>query len=539
MPASFTTTNSSSATGRPATLRPPATARTSALSTSRLPLRTILRRIRANPRLVLAVLPLLPASFIFIYALTLLYRTPQLPITPSAPEPFSVGLSRVNITPSEPVFLSGFATRTSAPAHAHLLDPSIPLLARVLALQASSTTLVLVSLDLIALPRSLSKTIYDTLYSRHGLSRSQVRLCVTHTHSGPVVADALSPLSPTSAADQAAITRYATFLSDAIIRAVVRAVDTARSLKVSTSYPHLHSARDTAVLAVNRREIPESSFSVDGKRGHIDNSVPLLALRTGSSPKSKLLAAVFSYSAHATVLTSGMAYSPDYPGVAAHLLENKYPGASFLFLAGCGGDVNIYPRGTSSLLSQHAKTLTASVERALAVARPISASTTLARLQTERQVVRLPFAKRYTAHELRHRAQGSEAERRAVSVLEKRLGADGVTAAYYDFPVTTWRIDGVTLAFLAGEPTVGYATRLRAVGADWTVGYSEEVMGYVGTADVISAGGREGGERAAWYYGLPAAWRPEVEELIVDAVNATISAVRYVSTGNTAQEIER
>jgi hypothetical protein len=47
-------------------------------------------------------------------------------------------------------------------------------------------------------------------------------------------------------------------------------------------------------------------------------------------------------------------------------------------------------------------------------------------------------------------------------------------------------------------------------------------MGYVPSRRVLAEGGYEGGESRI-YYGLPAVWADNVEELIVDAVHQMVN----------------
>ena len=50
-------------------------------------------------------------------------------------------------------------------------------------------------------------------------------------------------------------------------------------------------------------------------------------------------------------------------------------------------------------------------------------------------------------------------------------------------------------------------------------------MAYIPSLRVLKEGGYEGGGAMA-YYGLPAAWGPRVEELIIGAVHEQVKKVR-------------
>lgn len=425
---------------------------------------------------------------------------------------FHIGISHVDITPTEPVWLAGFASRNHSPSHAQLLHPYVPLTARALAIFSQNVTVVIVSLDIIAIPKNLSSQIYKAAAQRYRLNTATLRLCVTHTHSGPVIADSLAPLSPTNADDLARIDRYERVLFNSVIDAISKAL--AERTPVDVRFAHAHAA-----LAVNRRLVTETEFHQNGvRRGPTDHTVPVVTFRHATD--GHVVAGVFGYAAHATIMTSGYRYSGDYPSLTIAQLQRQYPGSTWMFLAGCGGDQNIYPRGNITWLLRHAHALAIAIQHVVdkAMSRQPEAEHSPGTLDVRYKRINLPFAKRYSKRELRRKASLGQAQRRAVRTLMRGIESDGMTQASYSYPIAIWRIESKVIAFLGGEPTVGYSQLLKDVGVDWVVGYSEDVMGYVGTKDVIQSGGREGGERAAWYYGLPSAWNARVQDLIVQTV---------------------
>lgn len=163
------------------------------------------------------------------------------------------------------------------------------------------------------------------------------------------------------------------------------------------------------------------------------------------------------------------------------------------------------------------------------------------KLSATRKSIDLPFAERYTADELGERARsGPRVQRHTASELLARTAntADGKTAASYPYPLTVWKLGSAVLAFMGGEPTAGYDRLLREVGVDWVIGYCDDVMGYVGTADVIRDDGREGGERAAWYYGLPSKWSVRVQDKIVTTVEQMVNHALQPSSSNSESGVK-
>ena len=85
----------------------------------------------------------------------------------------------------------------------------------------------------------------------------------------------------------------------------------------------------------------------------MDHDVPVLRVDT---PEGKLRAVLFGYACHNTTL-SFYKFCGDYAGFAQHYLEAAHPDVTALFLLGCGGDQNPYPRRTLELAQQHGRSL--------------------------------------------------------------------------------------------------------------------------------------------------------------------------------------
>jgi neutral ceramidase len=452
--------------------------------------------------------------------------------------PWLVGTAREDLTPTTPIWLSGFASRSRMPTDAETALSSGALQMRVLALRqnATASALVLVSLDLIGADARLTDRIYARLLDELGLQRAAVRLCFSHTHSGPVVGRMLFPLVPEG--EVARAVDYADWLVGAVVNTISRAL---RFERMTVAYAYYATGRCS--IAVNRRQSREAAFVEKSSRGVTDDSVPVLWFRTnddhlGAGGSGRIVAGVFGYAAHATVVTSGYTYSGDYPAAAAAALEgtgggNASVGGTWLFLAGPGGDQNIYPRGTAALALQHGLAVAASVARVLDVKTRAAALPVCSRQGVEagHLFVPLPFRLQRTRRELRKMASGRQND-----VYTKRMArhwlltgmarlAPKTPPTYERYPLSAWRFGWLHIVFAGGEPTIGYAELLRRAGANWVVGYADDVMGYVGTRDVVEEGKREGSDRAAVYYGLPVTWSAVVEDVIVGAVRSLCSGL--------------
>src|SRR5262245_29053001 len=106
---------------------------------------------------------------------------------PHEPKPWKAGVARVNITPEHLMWMSGYANRKK-PAEGKLHD----LWAKALVLEdPDGRRAVLVTMDLVGIPRDLSHAICRELQRRYRLERETVLLNVSHTHTGPVVGNNL------------------------------------------------------------------------------------------------------------------------------------------------------------------------------------------------------------------------------------------------------------------------------------------------------------------------------------------------------------
>ncbi|MBW8885852.1 MAG: hypothetical protein JF612_13990 [Planctomycetia bacterium] len=118
-------------------------------------------------------------------------------------------------------------------------------------------------------------------------------------------------------------------------------------------------------FVMNRREFTTDRGVILGvnPRGPADRSVPVLRI---DDPSGKLLTVVCGTACHNTTL-GGNDYeiSGDYAGHAQRLIEEQHPGAQAMFVLGCAGDANPYPRGTHEIALTHGKELGKEVERVL------------------------------------------------------------------------------------------------------------------------------------------------------------------------------
>jgi hypothetical protein len=427
---------------------------------------------------------------------------------------WKAGVARVNITPEKFLWMSGYGGRNK-PAEGKLTD----LWAKALVLEdPAGERAALVTLDLIGLDRSLSLAVRGKLREAYGLELRQVALCASHTHTGPVVGRNLTAMYFLDEAQRRLIDEYATRLERDIVSVVGKA-------RENLAPGELSWGSGRATFAVNRRENREADVprlrAAGELKGPVDHAVPVLKVTRGD----KMVAVVVGYACHCTVL-SFYQWSGDYAGFAQIELERAHPGAVALFWAGCGADINPLPRRQVALAKEYGLQLARAAEKVLAgPMRPITGG-----LATAYDELDLPFGKLPGREEIEKDAQSPDRFRaRRAKLLLEELERQGKLRATYPYPVQTWRLGSeVLLVTLGGEVVVDYALRLkRELGqqSTWVAGYTNDVMAYIPSRRVLAEGGYEGAS-AMIYYGLPTAWAPEVEELVVGAVHEQVKRLR-------------
>src|SRR5215475_7470584 len=100
---------------------------------------------------------------------------------------WKAGVAVKTITPSESMWMAGYGNRNK-PSEGKLTE----LYVKALALEdPHGGRLVLLTSDLVGIPRSLSEPIAAEVRKRKGLPRERLMLTVSHTHCGPVLNDSL------------------------------------------------------------------------------------------------------------------------------------------------------------------------------------------------------------------------------------------------------------------------------------------------------------------------------------------------------------
>lgn len=224
----------------------------------------------------------------------------------------SVGVARKMISPPPGIYLIGYGDRTKGN-----LGVDDDLTATALAVDDGLHRAVIVACDLLAINE-------HTVARIQAQTGSNVVICCSHTHSGPI-----------TYADKRSSSRnrdYLNYLVSQIVKAVRDAV-------ASLQPARLTWAQGEADIAVNRRERKPDGYIEIGSNpeGPIDRSLSVVQAQTLDG---KPLVTLVNFQCHGTVLgPKNLLVSADWIGAMRHELEQASR-APVMFLQGATGDLN-------------------------------------------------------------------------------------------------------------------------------------------------------------------------------------------------------
>jgi hypothetical protein len=419
---------------------------------------------------------------------------------------FRAGAARVRITPDAPLRMAGYAARTHASDGVQQ-----ELWAKALAIEdARGHRAVIVTMDLLRVPRLIVGPLSDELKRRHGLAREQLLLNCSHNHSGPTLWEN-DPFTPLSAAEYEASRQYTLGLTAKFADLVGEALHNLKPVEI-------RFGTGEATFGANRRVATPQGYTIaHNPDGPADHRVPVLKI-TGRD--GKLIAVLFGYACHNTTLgPSSYRFAGDFAGYAQAALEEAHPGAVALFMQLTAGDQDPHPRGGYDVAQRHGRELAAAVEHA-------TLTRVRGRLATAFESTELAFAP-HTRETFEKRLNDPLAARVRNARAMLRAYDDDHPVRSLPYPIQAIALGkSLTLVALGGEPVVDYALRARREFPGVVLlGYSNEVRSYVPSRRVLAEGGYEA-EESMLYYGLPGPYAPQIEEAIFSAIRDVLRRTR-------------
>ena len=250
----------------------------------------------------------------------------------TGPLPWKAGTASVDITPRRSLWMAGFAAaqaavagRRAAAARQGARLEDVPAAPRRAGHRRSPRCHHAASRDRIAVE----------VQRRHGMARANLLFNASHTHCGPVIDEQLSVAYDLSITTQWTRLRAYTAGAGGQTRSALIG-DAVRGCAGARSNTRAAEGRD---FAANRRV----QFS---RCGPVDHSRPRAARGRPATARSRSSSATPATTPRSR--TTSSSFHGDYAGVAQAALEARHPGATALFMTGCGGDANPEPRARSS-----------------------------------------------------------------------------------------------------------------------------------------------------------------------------------------------
>ena len=220
------------------------------------------------------------------------------------------GTARLDITPDHPIMMAGFGQRRTPSTGVH-----DRIFGKALYLSTGEDRLLLITSDLICIPRPLGDAVIAGVSLESGLTPHQICVCASHTHSGPV---------PYDAGDGAhGVAAYGPTLISALIQVGLSAIANARPSRIRSGVGEMDMFR-------NRR--------TRGRPNLVDRRVAVLA--TEDAATGAPIALLFGVGCHPVTLGwDNMEISGDFPAYAQTAIEAAMPGVNALFFNTTEGNV--------------------------------------------------------------------------------------------------------------------------------------------------------------------------------------------------------
>lgn len=440
---------------------------------------------------------------------------------------WKTGAAKIKITPENPMWMSGYGGRTK-PA----TETEHDLFAKALVLKnEKGKRAVLVTLDLVGIDRATSLAICSELQKKHGLTRDQIALNCSHTHSGPAIGRNLQGLFFFKESDWKMVDTYTEWLIEKVVSAVGKAFENIEPSKMS----FIQAKSEIAVNRRNNKHDEVEKLRAAGELlGPSDYSIPILSIKGADE---KVSAIVFGYACHPTKLSGKFdRWCGDYAGFAQIEIQKAYPGAIAMFVQGCGGDQTPWPRGDTD--AKEAEEI--GKELALAIGRDLRfpgksgrhSVTNLggSELNTSYNEISLPLSAVPEHRKLAAIGIGKNKfkARLANNILKRQASGKSIRKSYDHYPIQVWQLGSeLQWIFLGGEVVVDYSLRLKeqfGKNKTWVAGYSNDVMAYIPSERVLKEGGYEGGSSMP-YYDLPSPWAMGIEAKIVKEIGRQANAI--------------
>lgn len=431
-------------------------------------------------------------------------------------------------TPEHPVFLAGFGARTRKSDG--VLDELY--VQTVLLEDDAGKRLLLIALDALGCDRSFMRGIRQSLFNAYGLREDELIVNFSHTHASVFLTGedgdrrghySIGQDQWPDKAEDLDFTEDISFyrgLRDRLLRMTGQCMAGLREGELQ------HGAGTTGIGVYRRVRTEKGTVMAPNYERAFDQSLHVLKLIDLSG---KTVAVLFSCACHPTTMGSdNNRLSAEYPGVARRYIESLVPGATAVFIQGCAADIKPLQSANGSKFHSCTPDEMRNVGHQLGeevggLLQQGSFSSIDGVFRAFSSDLHIPVLASPIGYFEQRAADPStgEYERKALLRLIEAMRR-GAERRHLEQNVTVWRIgERFVLAALEHEVANDYAARLKdRLEAEGLVpliaAYTNGVMTYVPTADMLSEGGYEAGHYI--YCSLPGPLTSSVDRLICSRV---------------------
>jgi neutral ceramidase len=233
------------------------------------------------------------------------------------------GISKIDITPANPVKLYGYASRKTLSEGVH-----DPLSARAVVFENNGKKVVLVSSDLGSYGGLVFTTFQKSILDKFKLKESELFLSTIHSHSSPILSLDSEQGDPNNI-------EYTKKLEQKLLAVIGEAFKNMKPVNTGTGVGY-------SPVGSNRREMrPDGSITLGrNPYGPTDKEVLVMKIVT---PEGTPVGAIFDYATHSTALGArNMQVSGDVLGLSAQFVE-KILGKDVVTPVFAGASGNIDP----------------------------------------------------------------------------------------------------------------------------------------------------------------------------------------------------
>lgn len=427
--------------------------------------------------------------------------------------------SLTDITPSEPLFLGGYANRKGLSKEVHRR-----LTSRCFVMKQEKVIVCLIVNDLMDVDPGIIQSVKENIVQKTGMDIDTILITSIHTHSAPEMEYGRSEAND----------RYIKLVIDQISENAVNTITDKSGFKKA----NIKYGKSVCDINMARRDVkPEDggmAYRVGDPDGLRDEEVSILEL-TDDSGNQKVT--IFNYACHPVTLGYESNYiSTDYPGKAREIIEEKEGGMA-LFINGATGDLN--PREAHHVDPAITDSVGERLGKAVVSARMTSGDDN-PDLKTAAKIIRVPFRDQVITKEHISR----EAKRKASDITEfftwqemldrwekkvyEMIDKNEVKKSF-PFKINVVKLGKAIIFLTQGELFVKYQLEMKRLFPDYQVfcvSYAHGVGAYIPTADVFEKKGYEA-DQSYIYEILPSPLSPEIERIYlegaVDAINELIN----------------